>query len=229
VSDLESNTPDQRLHAIVGRWETSGYVIGEPNIPVVGTDIYEVLTGGYFVVHHVDVTVGYQPVRAIKVIGEPDPETGGYLARSFDSDGNAELMHLTIDENGVFRFASGARHRPRRARDGYRQGKGPIHAHDRRRSSLDDCALGAIQRRHQLAAVDGHIVQAARLTVKRPAPSGVALSPNQDSRSSLSRAGRGKDGEPRDPANPPPCLADRRDVHAYVPSRNITVDLELLS
>jgi hypothetical protein len=175
VSDLESNTPDQRLHAIVGRWETSGYVIGEPNIPVVGTDIYEVLTGGYFVVHHVDVTVGYQPVRAIKVIGEPDPETGGYLARSFDSDGNAELMHLTIDENGVFRFASGARHRPRRARDGYRQGKGPIHAHDRRRSSLDDCALGAIQRRHQLAAVDGHIVQAARLTVKRPAPSGVAL------------------------------------------------------
>jgi Protein of unknown function (DUF1579) len=107
VSDLESNTPDQRLHAIVGRWETSGYVIGEPNIPVVGTDIYEVLTGGYFVVHHVDVTVGDQPVRAIEVIGEPDPESGGYLARSFDSDGNAELMHLTIDENGVFRFAGG--------------------------------------------------------------------------------------------------------------------------
>jgi hypothetical protein len=82
-------------------------VIGEPNLPVVGTDIYELLPGGYFVVHHVDVTVGDHPVRAIEVIGEPDPASGGYLARSFDSDGNAELMRVTVDEDGIFRFAGG--------------------------------------------------------------------------------------------------------------------------
>jgi hypothetical protein len=74
---------------------------------VVGTDIYEVLAGGYFIVHHVDVTVGTQPVRAIEVIGEPDATSGGYLARSFDSEGNAEVMQLTIDDNGVFHFAGG--------------------------------------------------------------------------------------------------------------------------
>jgi hypothetical protein len=106
MSDDERHT-DERLHAIAGRWETSGHVIGEPRIPVVGTDIYEVLAGGYFLVHHVDVTVGEQPVRAIEVIGEPDAAGGGYLARSFDSEGNAELMRVTIDEDGVFHFAGG--------------------------------------------------------------------------------------------------------------------------
>jgi hypothetical protein len=46
-------------------------------------------------------------VRAIEVIGESDAAGGGYLARSFDSEGNAELMRVTIDEDGVFHFAGG--------------------------------------------------------------------------------------------------------------------------
>ena len=49
---------------------------------------------------------GGQPVRAIEVIGEPDGR-GGYLARSFDSEGNAELMHLTVDDEGILRFTGG--------------------------------------------------------------------------------------------------------------------------
>jgi hypothetical protein len=97
--------PDERLGNIVGRWRTSGHVIGEPNIPVAGTDIYELFPGGHFLVHHVDVTVGDLPVRAIEVIGEPDD--GGYLARSFDSDGKSEVMHMAIGDDGVFRFVGG--------------------------------------------------------------------------------------------------------------------------
>jgi hypothetical protein len=107
MSDSESNKPDVRLHAIAGRWETSGYVLGEPKIPVVGTDDYEVLAGGHFLVHHVDVTVGEQTVRAIEVIGEPDAEADVYRARSFDSDGNVEVMKLRIDDDRTFRFSGG--------------------------------------------------------------------------------------------------------------------------
>jgi hypothetical protein len=107
MSENESHTPDLRLHSVAGRWETSGHVIGEPPIPVVGTDVYEVLAGGYFLVHHVDVTVGDQSVRAIEIIGEPDAVSGAYLARSFDSEGNAELMRVTIDDSGNFHFAGG--------------------------------------------------------------------------------------------------------------------------
>jgi hypothetical protein len=108
VSDHEGRKPDKRLHTIAGRWQTSGRVIDEPEIPVVGTDTYEVLQGGYFLVHHVDVTVGEHPVRAIEIIGEPDAVSGGFLSRSFDSDGNTELMRVTIDDDGVFHFTGGA-------------------------------------------------------------------------------------------------------------------------
>jgi hypothetical protein len=98
----------ERLTTIAGHWQTSGVVLGDPAVPVVGADIYDVLPGGHFLVHHVDVTVGDRPVRAIEIIGEPDPAGDGYLARSFDSEGNAEVMHLNIDAAGVFHFAGGA-------------------------------------------------------------------------------------------------------------------------
>jgi hypothetical protein len=56
----------ERLGAVVGRWHTTGHVIADPPIPVVGTDIYEWLPGGHFLVHHVDVVIGDQPVQAIE-------------------------------------------------------------------------------------------------------------------------------------------------------------------
>jgi hypothetical protein len=104
---MSSRAPE-RLSTIAGRWRTSGYVVGDPRVPMKGTDHYEVLPGGHFLVHHVDVTVGGQEVRAIEVIGEHDPDSDAYLARSFDSEGNAEVMKLQIDDDGVFRFTGGA-------------------------------------------------------------------------------------------------------------------------
>jgi hypothetical protein len=103
----DSATHTERLSAIAGRWNTSGHVIGDPQVPVEGTDVYELLPGGYFLVHHVDVTVGEKTVRAIEIIGEPDPESDAFLARSFDSEGNFETMKLRIDDEGVFHFSGG--------------------------------------------------------------------------------------------------------------------------
>lgn len=106
MSDTAARGPDPRLAKIAGRWRTSGHVIGDPQVRVVGSDTYELFPGGHFLVHYVDVTVGGQPVRAIEIIGEPDGD-GGYLTRSYDGDGNAEIMHLHIDEDSVFHFAGG--------------------------------------------------------------------------------------------------------------------------
>jgi hypothetical protein len=102
-----SDRGHERLWSIAGEWTTDGHVVGDPPVPVRGTDIYDVLAGGYFLVHHVDVTVGDQAVRAIEVIGEPAPEGGGFLARSFDDQGNAEVMRLTVGDDGVFHFTGG--------------------------------------------------------------------------------------------------------------------------
>ena len=79
----------ERLWSIAGRWATDGHVIADPPMPVTGFDTYEVLAGGYFLVHHVDVQVGDQPVQAIEIIGEPDPSSDGFLARSFDNTGSS--------------------------------------------------------------------------------------------------------------------------------------------
>lgn len=97
----------ERLWSIAGQWATDGHVVADPPVPVKGTDIYEVLAGGYFLVHHVDVTVGDQAVRAIEVIGERAPEGGGFLARSFDDQGNTEVMRLTVDDEGALHFTGG--------------------------------------------------------------------------------------------------------------------------
>lgn len=107
MSELTTNDRARRLQAIAGRWATSGVVVGDPPTPVTGTDTYDVLPGGHFLVHHVDVTVGSQRVRAIEIVGEPDPRTDAYLARSYDNDGNSEVMRLEIDSDGTFHFSGG--------------------------------------------------------------------------------------------------------------------------
>jgi hypothetical protein len=97
----------ERLWTIAGRWATDGHVIADTPVPVTGFDTYEILSGGHFLVHHVDVQVGDQPVRAIEIIGEPDPASGGFLARSFDNMGSCEVMRVAVDPDGVFRFTGG--------------------------------------------------------------------------------------------------------------------------
>jgi hypothetical protein len=44
----------RRLGALVGRWRSEGHIVGDPPAPITGTDTYEWLAGGFFLVHHVD-------------------------------------------------------------------------------------------------------------------------------------------------------------------------------
>ena len=108
MADTPADTDHERLWAIAGDWATSGHVVGDPPVPVSGSDVYEVLPGGHFLVHHVDVVVGTQEVRAIEIIGERAPRADSFLARSYDSQGKMELMEVTVDDEGVFHFSGGA-------------------------------------------------------------------------------------------------------------------------
>ena len=97
----------QRLGALAGRWRTEGHIVGEVPVPITGTDIYEWLAGGFFLVHHVDVVIGEQAVQAIELIGEYDPTTGSFTARSYDNQGNITIMRTRVDEHGVWTFTGG--------------------------------------------------------------------------------------------------------------------------
>ncbi|NKX90151.1 DUF1579 domain-containing protein [Nocardia coubleae] len=106
------STPDDprdasRLHRLAGRWATNGHVLADPPIPVLGFDTYDVFPGGHFLVHHIDVTVGDQPVRGIEIIGEPDPDGPAFLARSYDNTGSTELMRVEIVDTNTFHFTGG--------------------------------------------------------------------------------------------------------------------------
>jgi hypothetical protein len=97
----------QRLGALVGRWRSEGLVIADPPVPITGTDIYEWLPGGFFLVHHVDVVVGDQPVQALEIIGEYDPATDAFACRAYDNEGSVTLMRARVDDRGVWRFTGG--------------------------------------------------------------------------------------------------------------------------
>lgn len=97
----------RRLGALVGRWRSEGHVVGEPPVPIEGTDIYEWLPGGFFLVHHVDVVVGDQPVQAIELIGEYDPAADSFTGRAYDNLGNVTIMHARVDDAGAWTFTGG--------------------------------------------------------------------------------------------------------------------------
>lgn len=98
----------QRLDSLVGRWRTSGHVVaagGEDVVQITGTDVYEWLPGGHFLIHWVDVSIGGQDTHNLEVIGY-DPATNRYPTRFFDHEGNSgtytamvldEVLHLSTD------------------------------------------------------------------------------------------------------------------------------------
>lgn len=86
----------RRLEALIGRWSTEGETVDGPSEPparIAGTDTYEWLGGGFFVVHRVDVRFGDEQVEAIEVIGY-DAASGTYPTHAFDSRGGATTYQM---------------------------------------------------------------------------------------------------------------------------------------
>jgi uncharacterized protein YndB with AHSA1/START domain len=86
----------KRLEALIGRWRTEGETVASPSEPatrIAGTDTYEWLGGGFFVVHRVDVRVGDEHVEAIEIIGY-DAASGTYPTHAFDSQGTATTYQM---------------------------------------------------------------------------------------------------------------------------------------
>ena len=97
----------QRLGALVGRWRSEGHIVGEVLVSITGTDVYEWLAGGFFLVNHVDVVIGQQRVQALERIGEYGPATNSFTARAYDNLGNVTIMRARVDDQGVWTFTGG--------------------------------------------------------------------------------------------------------------------------
>lgn len=99
-------TPADDLRAfepIIGRWKTSGTVFdgqGTAIQTITGTDEYEWMTGGRWVMHRIDVMMGDQRSQGLELIGDRDAGTGRYQMRAFDVGGSFSTMTALPQPDG---------------------------------------------------------------------------------------------------------------------------------
>ncbi len=112
MTDTQTLTPVpgqvyRLLDHFIGKWDTTGNMKtgeGEPDLWIEGTDTYEWLPGGFFVMHKVDVRIGDDCKLATEIIGF-DASTGNYMMHSYDNSGEASVMHAS-EHHGIWTFAS---------------------------------------------------------------------------------------------------------------------------
>ena len=95
------------LSFLVGSWQTEGRVLADGESAATrftGTDTYEWVLNGQFILHKVDVTMGEAKIEVIELIGEYDKIGKSVKMHSFDNQGNYVLMHATHDESARLRI-----------------------------------------------------------------------------------------------------------------------------
>ena len=104
----QKKTPAQlkKLNFLIGKWHTKGEILqGAPtsSTDIRGTDTYEWVAGGFFILHRVDVFMGNEKTEAIEIIGY-DAGRKSYFMKSFDSQGDSITMYAVLEKPGVFKF-----------------------------------------------------------------------------------------------------------------------------
>ena len=98
----------RRLDALVGMWTTRGQTVAGPSIEIAGTDTYEWVAGGFFLLHTIDVFMGEDHVEAIEVIGAYDRSSETFAMTSFDNQGAVGMMRASVNADGSWTFAGDA-------------------------------------------------------------------------------------------------------------------------
>lgn len=109
------------LNCVIGTWRSSGRTMATadaPSVEIVGTDRYEWAAGRSVIIHHIDVHMGEQHIEAVEVIGGWDDQLRAFRARSTDSSGIEELMHIRGSDGHWTITGNDARSELRIDRDG---------------------------------------------------------------------------------------------------------------
>jgi len=94
-----------QLSKFVGHWNTEGKIPATnttPEIKISGTDIYEWLSGKFFLLHKADVLIGNEKSETLEIIGF-DKQNGKYTMQHYDNNGNSGFMTATY-EKGIWTF-----------------------------------------------------------------------------------------------------------------------------
>jgi hypothetical protein len=102
VEDTDRTVPvrdrrHQALAVLIGKWINEGRTIetaGIASVPILTSDVYEWMPGGFFVVHSAFGKIGETSVGGVEIIGV-DGEA--YRSTFYDSVGNVHHSRLEID------------------------------------------------------------------------------------------------------------------------------------
>lgn len=135
VTERTAASPElERLDPFVGVWNTTGEMKGGPEqagSTFRATDTYEWLPGGHFLLHGFDADMPSGRVQGIEIIGQ-SPKSDSFSMHSFDSAGQANVMHGRVD-GGTWTFVGEAL----RFTGGFRDGGSVFAGRWERRSNAD--------------------------------------------------------------------------------------------
>jgi hypothetical protein len=86
----------EALEFLIGNWINEGHTIaaGIPSVPIVTSDVYEWVSGRFFVIHSGYGMIGDTSVGGVEIIGV---DGDGYRSTFYDSFGNTHSSRVEID------------------------------------------------------------------------------------------------------------------------------------
>jgi hypothetical protein len=103
-----NNSPEhQQLDVFVGKWTTEGVTKDGRTVAIRGTETYEWMPGGFFLIHNLDIRVGDDDYKAHEIIGY-DTSQKIYTVNSFDSWGQRDSYQAAV-QNTTWTYSGGMR------------------------------------------------------------------------------------------------------------------------
>jgi len=102
MQPTQSHPELSRLEFLIGKWNTEGHThttADTPSVKIKGTDTYEWISDGSFILHTVSVTIGDEQVSNTEIIGY-DHEFKRYPMYSFDNSGTVQIMSAEFNPDG---------------------------------------------------------------------------------------------------------------------------------
>lgn len=90
-----------QLSKFIGNWHTEGIIPASKNaqeIKIIGTDTYEWIVDGCFLLHKADVSIGNDHSKTHEVIGY-NPLNHQYTMQHYDNQENSGFMTATVHGN----------------------------------------------------------------------------------------------------------------------------------
>jgi hypothetical protein len=106
ISQKNPSIQLKKLNFLIGKWHTKGEILLGASLSlkeIRGMDTYEWVSGGFFILHRVDVFMGNERTEAIEIIGY-DEDRKSYFMKSFDSQGESITMYAVLEKSLVLKF-----------------------------------------------------------------------------------------------------------------------------